>query len=68
MVKSPRGEGDIFIKLNENNSSLHPTVKDDKVTVTVQLYAKGVVVDNESNYGDLREEEILKLNDAIHKK
>jgi len=68
MVKSPRGEGDIFIKLNENNSSLHPTVKDDKVTVTVQLYAKGVVVDNESNYGDLREKEILKLNDAIHKK
>jgi len=68
MIKSPRGEGDIFIKLNENNSSLHPTVKDDKVTVTVQLYAKGVVVDNESNYGDLREKEILKLNDAIHKK
>ncbi|GAS84477.1 Ger(x)C family spore germination protein [Paenibacillus amylolyticus] len=68
MIKSPRGDGDIFIKLNENNSSLHPTVKDDKVTVTVQLYAKGVVVDNESNYGDLREKEILKLNDAIHKK
>ncbi|MCW3794117.1 Ger(x)C family spore germination protein [Paenibacillus sp. LS1] len=68
MVKAPRGEGDIFIKLNENNSSLHPTVKDDKVTVTVQLYAKGVVVDNESNYGDLREKEILELNDAIHKK
>ncbi|WP_017691830.1 Ger(x)C family spore germination protein [Paenibacillus sp. PAMC 26794] len=68
MVKAPRGEGDIFIKLNENNSSLHPSVKNDKVTVTVQLYAKGVVVDNESNYGDLREKEILKLNDAIHKK
>lgn len=68
MVKAPRGEGDIFIKLNENNSSLHPSVKNDKVTVTIQLYAKGVVVDNESNYGDLREKEILKLNDAIHKK
>ncbi|WP_419890273.1 Ger(x)C family spore germination protein [Paenibacillus xylanexedens] len=68
MVKAPRGEGNIFIKLNENNSSLHPSVKNDKVTVTVQLYAKGVVVDNESNYGDLREKEILKLNDAIHKK
>lgn len=68
MVKSPRGEGDIFIKLNENNSSLHPSIKNDKVTVTIQLYAKGVVVDNESNYGDLRETEILKLNDAIHKK
>lgn len=68
MVKAPRGEGDIFIKLNENNSSLHPSVKNDKVTVTVQLYAKGVIVDNESNYGDLREKEILKLNDAIHKK
>ncbi|MFX3647174.1 MAG: Ger(x)C family spore germination protein [Paenibacillus sp.] len=68
MVKAPRGDGDIFIKLNENNSSLHPSVKNDKVTVTVQLYAKGVVVDNESNYGDLREKEILKLNDAIHKK
>ncbi|MCP1187100.1 Ger(x)C family spore germination protein [Paenibacillus sp. 1781tsa1] len=68
MVKAPRGEGDIFIKLNENNSSLHPIVKNDKVSVTIQLYAKGVVVDNESNYGDLREKEILKLNDAIHKK
>lgn len=68
MVKAPRGEGDIFIKLNENNSSLHPSVKNDKVTVTVQLYAKGVIVDNESNYGDLREKEILKLSDAIHKK
>jgi len=68
MVKAPRGEGDIFIKLNENNASLHPSVKNDKVTVTIQLYAKGVVVDNESNYGDLREKEILKLNDAIHKK
>ncbi|MDT9720284.1 Ger(x)C family spore germination protein [Paenibacillus sp. ClWae2A] len=68
MVKAPRGEGDIFIKLNENHSSLHPSVKKEKVTVTVQLYAKGVVVDNESNYGDLREKEILKLNDAVHKK
>ncbi|WP_433748163.1 Ger(x)C family spore germination protein [Paenibacillus amylolyticus] len=68
MVKAPRGEGDIFIKLNENNSSLHPSVKNDKVSVTVQLYAKGVVVDNESNYGDLREKEIIKLNDAIHQK
>lgn len=68
MVKAPRGEGDIFIKLNENNSSLHPSVKNGKVSVTVQLYAKGVVVDNESNYGDLSEKEILKLNDAIHQK
>lgn len=68
MVEAPRGEGDIFIKLNENNSSLHPSVKNDKVKVNIQLYAKGVIVDNESNYGDRREEEILKLNDAIHKK
>ncbi|MNW61038.1 hypothetical protein D3C74_390680 [compost metagenome] len=27
-----------------------------------------MVVDNESNYGDLSEKEILKLNDAIHQK
>ncbi len=68
MVEAPGGEGDIFIKLNENNSSLHPSVKNDKVKVSIQMYAKGVIVDNESNYGDRREDEILKLNDAIHKK
>ncbi|MDQ0659826.1 Ger(x)C family spore germination protein [Paenibacillus sp. W2I17] len=68
MVEAPGGEGDIFIKLNENNSSLHPSVKNDKVKVSIQLYAKGVIVDNESNYGDRREDEILKINDAIHKK
>ncbi|MDK8190195.1 Ger(x)C family spore germination protein [Paenibacillus sp. UMB7766-LJ446] len=68
MVKAPRGSGDIFIKLNENNSSLHPHIKNGKVSVTIKLYAKGVVVDNESNYGDLREQEIKNLNQAIHQK
>lgn len=68
MVKAPRGEGDLFIKLNENNSTLHPKIENGKVTVTIQLYAKGVIVDNESDYGDRREEEILKLNDAVHRK
>ncbi|MHA7579234.1 Ger(x)C family spore germination protein [Paenibacillus vandeheii] len=68
MVKAPRGSGDIFIKLNENNSSLHPHIINGKITVTIVLYAKGVVVDNESNYGDLREQEIKNLNQAIHQK
>ncbi|WP_458461408.1 Ger(x)C family spore germination protein [Paenibacillus sp.] len=68
MVKAPSGEGNLFIKLNENNSSLHPSIKNDKVTVNIELYAKGVLVDNESNYGDRRENEILKLNEAIHEK
>ncbi|MBD8840529.1 MULTISPECIES: Ger(x)C family spore germination protein [Paenibacillus] len=68
MVKAPGGEGNIFIKLNENNASLHPYIKDDKVVVNIELYAKGVLVDNESNYGDRRENEIVKLNEAIHEK
>ncbi|WP_440113867.1 Ger(x)C family spore germination protein [Paenibacillus sp. QZ-Y1] len=68
MIEAPRGKGTLFIKLNENNASLHPSVQNGKVTVTVQLYAKGVLVDNESNYGDLWEKEILKLNSAIHQK
>ncbi|MBB6019876.1 spore germination protein KC [Paenibacillus sp. JGP012] len=68
MVKAPRGKGDLFIKLNENNSSLHPKVVNGKVSVTIQLYAKGVIVDNESDYGDRRENEIIKLNEAIHLK
>lgn len=68
MVKAPRGKGDIFIKLNENNSSLRPHVVNGKVNVKIQMYAKGVIVDNESNYGDLREGEILRLNEAIHQK
>ncbi|MGN7414990.1 Ger(x)C family spore germination protein [Paenibacillus sp. SAF-068] len=68
MVKAPGGEGNMFIKLNENNASLHPHIKDDKVVVNVELYAKGVLVDNESNYGDRRENEIVKLNEAIHEK
>ncbi|MBT2286774.1 Ger(x)C family spore germination protein [Paenibacillus polymyxa] len=68
MVKAPGGEGDMFIKLNENNSSLHPSIKNGKVTVNIELYAKGVLVDNESNYGDRRENEILNLNEATHEK
>ncbi|WP_427052172.1 Ger(x)C family spore germination protein [Paenibacillus sp. TC-CSREp1] len=68
MVKAPRGKGDLFIKLNENNSSLHPKVVNGKVSVTIQLYAKGVIVDNESDYGDRRENEIMKLNEEIHLK
>ncbi|OMF66467.1 Ger(x)C family spore germination protein [Paenibacillus sp. FSL R5-0766] len=68
MVKAPRGEGDIFLKLNENNSSLHPSVNNEKVKVTIQMYAKGVIVDNESNYGDRSEKEILKLNEGVHEK
>ncbi|MGQ8875496.1 Ger(x)C family spore germination protein [Paenibacillus sp. TSA_86.1] len=68
MIKAPRGKGDLFIKLNENNASLHPRIENGKVTVTIELYAKGVVVDNESYYGDRQEEEILKINEAIHQK
>jgi spore germination protein KC len=68
MVKAPRGEGDLFIKLNENNSSLHPKIVNGKVSVIIRLYAKGVVVDNESDYGDKREKEISNLNEAIHQK
>ncbi|MGF9699648.1 MULTISPECIES: Ger(x)C family spore germination protein [Paenibacillus] len=68
LLKAPRGEGSLFIKLNENNSSYSPHIRNGKVSVTIQLYAKGVLVDNESNYGDLREVEILSLNEAIHKK
>lgn len=68
MVKAPRGEGDMFIKLNENNSSLHPSIKNGKVTVNIELYAKGVLVDNESSYGDRRENEILNINEATHEK
>lgn len=68
MVKAPRGKGDIFIKLNENNSSLRPHVVNGKVDVKIQMYAKGVIVNNESNYGDLREGEIVSLNEAIHQK
>ncbi|WP_339305167.1 Ger(x)C family spore germination protein [Paenibacillus sp. FSL R5-0519] len=68
MVKAPHGKGDMFVKLNENNSSLHPHIEDDKITVNIELYAKGVLVDNESNYGDRRENEIINLNEAIHHK
>ncbi|WP_434749060.1 Ger(x)C family spore germination protein [Paenibacillus amylolyticus] len=68
MIKAPRGKGSLFIKLNENNASLHPRVENGKVTVTIELYAKGVVVDNESYYGDRQEEEILRINEAIHQK
>jgi len=68
MVKAPRGKGEIFIKLNENNSSLRPHVVNGKVNVKIQMYAKGVIVDNESRYGDLREDEIMSLNQAIHQK
>jgi spore germination protein KC len=68
MVKVPRGKGDVFIKLNENNSSLHPHVENGKVTVTIELYAKGVMVDNESNYGDLRDQEMKSLTQALHQK
>ncbi|OMF04502.1 Ger(x)C family spore germination protein [Paenibacillus sp. FSL H7-0942] len=68
MVKAPGGDGNMFIKLNENNASLHPSIKADKVTVNIELYAKGVLVDNESNYGDRRENEIQKINEAIHEK
>lgn len=68
MIKAPRGEGDMFIKLNENNSSLHPKIVNGKVSVTIQMYAKGVLVDNESDYGDRREKEILNLNEAVHRK
>jgi spore germination protein KC len=68
MVKAPGGDGNMFIKLNGNNASLHPSIKADKVTVNIELYAKGVLVDNESNYGDRRENEILKLHEAIHEK
>ncbi|MDR9747822.1 Ger(x)C family spore germination protein [Paenibacillus taichungensis] len=68
MVKAPRGKGDVFIKLNENNSSLHPHVENGKVTVTIELYAKGVMVDNESNYGDLRDQEMQSLTQALHQK
>jgi len=68
MVKAPRGKGDFFIKLNENNSSLHPHVENGKVSVTIELYAKGVLVDNESNYGDLRDQEIKNMNLALHQK
>ncbi|KAA8784317.1 Ger(x)C family spore germination protein [Paenibacillus amylolyticus] len=68
MIKAPRGEGDLFIKLNENNSSLHPKIVNGKVSVTIKMYAKGVLVDNESDYGDRREKEILNLNEAVHRK
>ena len=68
MIKAPRGKGDIFIKLNENNASLHPHIENGKVRIDIELYAKGVVVDNESNYGDLREEEIVRINDDIRQK
>ncbi|SCZ07252.1 spore germination protein KC [Paenibacillus polysaccharolyticus] len=68
MIKAPRGKGDMFIKLNENNSSLHPKIVNGKVSVTIQMYAKGVLVDNESDYGDRREKEILNLNEAVHRK
>ncbi|PYE50794.1 Ger(x)C family spore germination protein [Paenibacillus barcinonensis] len=68
LIKAPRGEGDLFIKLNENNSSLHPKIVNGKVSVTIRLYAKGVIVDNESDYGDRREKEILNLIEATHQK
>ncbi|QOS81527.1 Ger(x)C family spore germination protein [Paenibacillus sp. JNUCC31] len=68
MVKAPRGEGELFIKLNENNSSYQPHIKNGEVTVKIRLYAKGVMVDNESNYGDLRETEITSLNEAVRQK
>ncbi|CAI6080875.1 Spore germination protein B3 [Paenibacillus sp. JJ-100] len=68
MIKAPRGKGDIFIKLNENNASLQPRIENGKVSVDIELYAKGVVVDNESNYGDLREEEIVRINNDIRQK
>ncbi|MCP1137289.1 Ger(x)C family spore germination protein [Paenibacillus polysaccharolyticus] len=68
MIKAPRGKGDMFIKLNENNSSLLPKIVNGKVSVTIQMYAKGVLVDNESDYGDRREKEILNLNEAVHRK
>ncbi|MDQ0172513.1 Ger(x)C family spore germination protein [Paenibacillus tundrae] len=68
MIKAPRGEGNLFVKLNENNSSFDPQIKNGKVTVTIKMYAKGVLVDNESNYGDLREGEITKLTEAVHTK
>ncbi|MFE6074467.1 Ger(x)C family spore germination protein [Paenibacillus sp. NPDC057886] len=68
MVKAPRGKGDFFIKLNENNSSLHPHIDNGKVSVTIRLYAKGVMVDNESNYGNLRDQEIKNMNQDLHQK
>lgn len=68
MVKAPHGKGDFFIKLNENNSSLHPHINNGKVSVTIRLYAKGVMVDNESNYGDLRDQEIKNMSQALHEK
>ncbi|MGC5774518.1 Ger(x)C family spore germination protein [Paenibacillus pabuli] len=68
MVKAPRGEGELFIKLNENNSSYQPHIKNGEVTVKIRMYAKGVMVDNESNYGDLRETEITSLNEAVRQK
>lgn len=68
LIKAPRGKGDLFIKLNENNASLHPHIENGKVSITIELYAKGVLVDNESNYGDRQEKEILSINEAVHQK
>ncbi|WP_342553169.1 Ger(x)C family spore germination protein [Paenibacillus sp. FSL R7-0652] len=68
LIKAPRGKGDLFIKLNENNASLHPHIENGKVSITIELYAKGVLVDNESNYGDRQEKEILNINEAVHQK
>ncbi|WP_186323321.1 Ger(x)C family spore germination protein [Paenibacillus xylanexedens] len=68
MINAPRGKGNLFVKLNENNSSFDPQIKNGKVTVTIKMYAKGVLVDNESNYGDLRESELMKLTEAVHTK
>ncbi|SEK50497.1 Ger(x)C family spore germination protein [Paenibacillus sp. OK003] len=68
MIKAPRGDGDLFIKLNESFSSLFPRVVNGKVSVTIRFFAKGVLVDNESDYGNLRDNEMKSLNDAIHQK
>lgn len=38
------------------------------MSITIELYAKGVLVDNESNYGDRQEKEILNINEAVHQK
>lgn len=49
IVDGPEGKGHISIRFSENEAKLIPVIRGDDITMTIQIYAKGAVYENDSN-------------------
>ncbi|GIO62993.1 putative spore germination protein YfkR [Paenibacillus cineris] len=49
IVDGPGGKGHISIRFSENEAKLKPVVRGNDITMTIEIYAKGAVYENDSN-------------------